>query len=325
MAQPNFSSFLVTPKTVDQVTHSIVDSLGKTIPVRGATPLEARQTGGAYQRGVKPSDSNQVVFDVTMDASDAAVSAAVEQLFSVKVKAVNTLVRKGKIKRFRSQLGHRKSSHSEGISAVKRVSATVKTEVRNALQQQLRENVHAAVQHALEQANVHVVTTADLNLLEQVKRIQLQRSQDRIDTVFEILLDGYDPTTATIAKIDQQNAEERVRFLKDIETVTSSQLAEINGHTAKNSAQTANRWKSKNKIFGVLFQGQNLFPAFQFRDGQPRAVIADILSALPVGMTEWQTAFWFVSSNASLDGRAPYRCLDEWNNVIEAAGQEGLL
>ncbi len=48
------------------------------------------------------SEHNQVVFKVANDATKADVKAAVESLFSVKVKAVNTQVRKGKMKAFRN-------------------------------------------------------------------------------------------------------------------------------------------------------------------------------------------------------------------------------
>jgi large subunit ribosomal protein L23 len=47
------------------------------------------------------SEANQVVFKVARTASKADVKAAVESLFNVKVKAVNTLVRKGKRKVFK--------------------------------------------------------------------------------------------------------------------------------------------------------------------------------------------------------------------------------
>jgi large subunit ribosomal protein L23 len=47
---------------------------------------------------------NQVMFNVRRRLQ-AADQAAVEALFSVKVKAVNTLVRKGKEKRFRGMIG----------------------------------------------------------------------------------------------------------------------------------------------------------------------------------------------------------------------------
>jgi len=51
------------------------------------------------------SENNQIVFNVRKDATKAAIKQAIEQLFNVKVKAVNTLVRKGKRKVFRGIRG----------------------------------------------------------------------------------------------------------------------------------------------------------------------------------------------------------------------------
>ena len=51
------------------------------------------------------SEQNKVVFKVAPDASKPEIKAAVESLFGVKVTAVNTLVRKGKMKRFRGSVG----------------------------------------------------------------------------------------------------------------------------------------------------------------------------------------------------------------------------
>ena len=48
------------------------------------------------------SEHNQVVFKVARDASKPEIKAAVEQLFNVKVKAINTQVRKGKLKTFKN-------------------------------------------------------------------------------------------------------------------------------------------------------------------------------------------------------------------------------
>ena len=47
------------------------------------------------------SENNQIVFRVAVDADKKVIKEAVEALFDVKVKAVNTLRRKGKAKRFR--------------------------------------------------------------------------------------------------------------------------------------------------------------------------------------------------------------------------------
>ncbi|MXN64060.1 50S ribosomal protein L23 [Stappia sp. GBMRC 2046] len=51
------------------------------------------------------SEQNKVVFNVAGDATKPQIKAAVEALFGVKVTAVNTLVRKGKVKRFRGRIG----------------------------------------------------------------------------------------------------------------------------------------------------------------------------------------------------------------------------
>jgi large subunit ribosomal protein L23 len=47
------------------------------------------------------SENNQIVFRVAIDADKKVIKEAVEALFDVKVRAVNTLRRKGKAKRFR--------------------------------------------------------------------------------------------------------------------------------------------------------------------------------------------------------------------------------
>jgi large subunit ribosomal protein L23 len=53
------------------------------------------------------TEKNQVVFRVAIDATKPDIKAAVEGLFGVTVTGVNTLVQKGKTKRFRGRPGKR--------------------------------------------------------------------------------------------------------------------------------------------------------------------------------------------------------------------------
>ena len=53
------------------------------------------------------SEQNKVVFKVAHDATKDEIAAAIEELFKVKVTKVNTLIQKGKTKRFRGRLGRR--------------------------------------------------------------------------------------------------------------------------------------------------------------------------------------------------------------------------
>jgi len=59
------------------------------------------------EKSTYASERNQVVFRVPLTATKPEISEAVEALFKVKVKAVNTLRLKGKTKRFRGHLGRR--------------------------------------------------------------------------------------------------------------------------------------------------------------------------------------------------------------------------
>ena len=59
------------------------------------------------EKSTMASEHNQVVFRVPLNASKPEIKIAVEDLFKVKVKAINTLRQKGKSKRFRGRLGQR--------------------------------------------------------------------------------------------------------------------------------------------------------------------------------------------------------------------------
>ncbi len=59
------------------------------------------------EKSTMGSEHNQVTFRVPLSASKPEIKAAVEGLFNVQVKAVNTLITKGKTKRFRGTIGRR--------------------------------------------------------------------------------------------------------------------------------------------------------------------------------------------------------------------------
>ncbi len=59
------------------------------------------------EKSTRMSEHNQVVFKVRKDATKPQIKAAVEGVFGVKVTAVNTLIQKGKLKRFRGRAGYR--------------------------------------------------------------------------------------------------------------------------------------------------------------------------------------------------------------------------
>lgn len=60
------------------------------------------------------SEFNQVTFRVPLSATKPVIRAAIEELFKVKVKSVNTIRQNGKIKRFRGRPG-RRSDYKKAI------------------------------------------------------------------------------------------------------------------------------------------------------------------------------------------------------------------
>jgi large subunit ribosomal protein L23 len=71
------------------------------------------------EKATRLNEFSQVTFRVALDATKPEIKAAVEKLFSVKVEAVNTVVMKGKTKRFRGREGKR----SDWKKAVVRLQA----------------------------------------------------------------------------------------------------------------------------------------------------------------------------------------------------------
>ncbi len=57
------------------------------------------------EKATMASEQNKVVFKVARTATKPQIKAAVEKLFNVKVKSVNTLIRLGKFKTFKGKLG----------------------------------------------------------------------------------------------------------------------------------------------------------------------------------------------------------------------------
>jgi large subunit ribosomal protein L23 len=59
------------------------------------------------EKATMGSEQGKVTFKVALDASKAEIKSAVEQIFTVKVTAVNTSILKGKVKRFKNTIGKR--------------------------------------------------------------------------------------------------------------------------------------------------------------------------------------------------------------------------
>ena len=148
---------------------------------------------------------------------------------------------------------------------------------------------------------------------EHLRQLTTMPNLDRMLTW--LVLDPPDVEEA----LNFDNLVARRDYLNDTPTLTSEQIHRASGLASRNTSEPASRWKKEGKTFAVRLGRRDLYPAFQFLDGKPHAVVRDVLAALPEEMTAWQTAFWFASGNGWLDGDQPQTRLKDAEQVVEAA------
>ena len=79
------------------------------------------------EKATMASEHGAVVFEVAMDATKPEIKKAIEALFNVKVKAVNTTVTKGKVKKFRGKTGTRRDVKKAYVTLVEGNTIDVST------------------------------------------------------------------------------------------------------------------------------------------------------------------------------------------------------
>jgi len=62
------------------------------------------------EKATQLSEFNKMVFSVPLTASKIDIKLSIEKIFSVKVKCVNTILLKGKVKRFKGVIGRRSNT-----------------------------------------------------------------------------------------------------------------------------------------------------------------------------------------------------------------------
>ncbi len=119
-------------------------------------------------------------------------------------------------------------------------------------------------------------------------------------------------------------AKAREHFLATYPTLSSAEVAELSGSSARNRAAIASRWKQEGKIFAVSDQNLDRYPLFQFgEDGKPLPVMEEILRLFE-GENGWTIALWFAAVTDWLSGDPPAtRVGRDPAAVLEAARRSG--
>jgi hypothetical protein len=137
----------------------------------------------------------------------------------------------------------------------------------------------------------------------------LPKGLQAMPIVLQVGIEGESVHKGFAEGMDRESLAWREHFVSHYKGLSASEVADETGNTAKNRSAIASRWTSEKKIFGVRFQNQTLYPAFQFKDGEPIPAIADILKEMPPLFTGWDLAFFLTSPNSYLDGNLPLELL----------------
>ncbi len=79
------------------------------------------------EKATMASEANAFVFQVKMEATKPQIKEAIEAVFGVKVKAVNTTITKGKTKKFRGRPGVRSDKKKAYVTLVEGNTIDVST------------------------------------------------------------------------------------------------------------------------------------------------------------------------------------------------------
>ena len=155
------------------------------------------------------------------------------------------------------------------------------------------------------------------------RRIVGQRRKEITERNIEALVDLYlegEERADVDRELEQDNAEMRARYLLEVPTYTAADIHELmHGSQLSNPSEPASRWRREKRVFAVRDGRAQLFPRFQFADGNPLPVIKGVLKRLPDDMTPWQIAFWFRSGNGWLGGKSPEEALGDEDRVLYTA------
>ncbi len=142
-------------------------------------------------------------------------------------------------------------------------------------------------------------------------------SDHNIEIMVESILSDL-PREEIHARLEMDNASLRADYLRDTPVLAGPEVRIASGLNPRNPSEPASRWKRERRIFAVRYGGRDLFPAFQFEDGQPHPVIKRILAEVSAA-TPWQIALWFASGNGWLGGAEPQKSLDDTDKILDAA------
>lgn len=151
---------------------------------------------------------------------------------------------------------------------------------------------------------------ATLPLLGRILTEKLASAREhQLEEMVDFLAARLVTPSPTELDMAQRLAHRHARVLNEFGYLTAEQLAQANHSRAGNRAALADNWKKRRRVFAVphpdrALRERDVYPAFQFEDGKPLAVVQQVLDAFGGRKSPWKLALWFTSANGWLPDSA---------------------
>lgn len=120
----------------------------------------------------------------------------------------------------------------------------------------------------------------------------------------------------------------RQEFLERVPGLTASEVVAKMSFAVHTSPVDIHQLRRERRIFSIQQGGQELYPAFQFRDdGRLLPIIHELLETFAryKARSDWDNALWFTAENDWLDGDAPIDLLTTEPKLVKDAAEQAVL
>lgn len=162
-------------------------------------------------------------------------------------------------------------------------------------------------------------------LQEKTAEVRAQK----LEQLVEVMTAQMVVPSAVEVQMAARLAGRHAQLLNEFGFATAERLADMNQSRSSNRHALADNWKKRRQIFAVRHRDESgrvrdVYPLFQFRDGKPLKVVAEVIQAFGEGKDPWKLALWFTSNNGWLPQQArPVDVLaSEPQAVVEAARRD---
>jgi hypothetical protein len=184
--------------------------------------------------------------------------------------------------------------------------------------------VAVAIAHATPREAAAMAETF-ANIADLVKTIVGNHHRQSLEAIVGALVPKAPPTPNELKEATML-ARARTAVIDSGDWMTAAEIATAAGFSSTNPSAQPNKWKRDGAIFAIRHNGVDYFPSYGL-DPQtgyrPRKALAQVIRTFGETRDSWGLAYWFMSANSYLGGKAPRDLLAlEPERVLAAAADE---